>query len=286
MSVRITDYGMDAVATAYSKESWMISYIAVGTGSAEPSQSDTALEAEVARTNSDGGFSASSSETLDSATSTARSEYTAYRVFDFTSSYNLTEYGHFMVSSGGSAVFRDLFRQDPNDPNSQPVTISVQAGDQLQIIVTVSVVIPWEEVAQTVTFTVPGGTDITLNGTAALGVVASPATIADTLWPGYTEGVLMLAKPGESTSRATAINNGYLGISDVTRDSYVAGSYTRRIRGQFGTADGNGDIGGWAVGRDGGRYNDDVFKFILDTPFTKDSTHILELLLDVSWSRG
>src|SRR5690606_975085 len=51
----ITDAGLDALAGG-ARITDLINYLAVGTGSSEPSYTDTTLNAEVARTNSNGGF--------------------------------------------------------------------------------------------------------------------------------------------------------------------------------------------------------------------------------------
>src|SRR5690606_27236713 len=51
----ITNAGLDALASGTQIIN-LINYLAVGTGSSEPSYTDTILNAEIARTNSDGGF--------------------------------------------------------------------------------------------------------------------------------------------------------------------------------------------------------------------------------------
>ena len=289
MSIRITDYGLDAVAAVNSPSSW-INYTAVGTGSTAPSQADTALEAEVARTSSSGGFSGTKQVVQDATGNKLRYEATSYRVFNFTSSYNLTEYGHFTGSSGGNAVFRDLFRQDPNDPNSQAVTISVQNGDQLQIIRTLVIEVPWEEVTTTQVLTVPGGSDISLPGTQTVGIKTSYSGLAElfeyVLWPGATTSRFYLLDPGVDSSRTTGAGS-FIVYGSASEDAYVSGSYTRRRRRTFTTAEANQQIGGWAISYSN-RYNNYCFKFVIDpnTNFTKSNTHTLEILFDVSWSRG
>jgi len=297
MSVRITDYGMDAVTSVDSNhssnyeyfEKWH-RYTAVGTGSTAPSQSDVALEAEVARTDSTGGFPLEGVAEQDATANRQRYKTTTYRVFDFTSSYNLAEYGHFTSSSGSNAVFRDLFRQDPNDPNSAAITISVQDGDQLQIIKTFIIEIPWEAVAKTITITGIGD----LPGTH---VAASVSTgwvreLIRALWPGENSSSLVALplKQAVSTDRTTQLHNSDIGDSvNCTKDAYTSGSYTIRLRAKFETSQNNFDWYGWCAG---GFNNVNVeyasIRFITDAhpAFTKADTHTLELVLDTSWARG
>jgi len=298
VSIRITDYGMDAVASTNpvttssaipSFENWHM-YTAVGTGTSAPATSDTGLDAEVARTNSNGGFSMQESKEFDSVANVIRYTSTTYRVFNFTSAYNLTEYGHFTSSSGANAVFRDLFRQDPNDPNSQAVVISVQDGDQLQIIKIFVLEVDWSDIAKTVTFTVPDGTDLSFPGTQGFG--GTDTTYLDrflrSLWPGDGERRYICLLAGtQPTDRTQAVNA--TGAACVTANSlpYTAGSYTRRFTGTFGTSSANATWSGLAFT---GMYLLDniAFRFVFDTAdsFTKEDTHTLELYLDVSWSRG
>jgi len=290
MSIRITDYGLDAVVTV-KYPSQLISYTAVGTGSTAPAQSDTALDNEIARTSNDGGFSSSKQTAQDAAGNKLRYEHTSYRVFSFSQAYNLTEYGHFINSNGNSAVFRDLFRQNPNDPNSPPITISVQSGDELQIIRTLILEVPWEEVSTTQVLTVPGGSDLSLPGIQTVGIHAA-SDIEDlfelVLWPGATSKINVgLLNPGVSVARTQAIDNNILSYTATVRDTYAAGSHQITRRATFPTSQGNAQIAGWALYYKYD-YNNSCYKFVIDsgTNFTKSDTHTLELLYNVSWSRG
>jgi len=218
-----------------------------------------------------------------------RYERTEYRVFNFNTAYNLTEYGHFTSSSGANAVFRDLLRQDPNDPNSQAITISVQDGDQLQIIRTLTIEVAWEEVADTQTLTVPGGSDITLNGTSTIGVSVQSSNVRDAfyyfLWPGVTNLRAHLLKTGTSSARDVSVNGSYAAYVDHNRDTYVAGTHERTGSATFGTSQGNQELGGWAITYSN-RYSKYVYKFVFGSGFTKDSTHTLTINHKTTWSRG
>ena len=307
MSVRITDYGMDQVAAVASSqpsishayfERWH-RYTAIGTGSSTPAQTDVALEAEVARTQDNGGFQRDEVFEADASANVVRFRSTTYRVFNISASYNLTEYGHFINSSGSNAVFRDLFRQDPNDPNSTAITISVQDGDQLQIIKTFIIEIPWTE--ETKTVTISGIGDVA--GTQVFGV-SSNADIYlrytfTSLWPGETSYQRAWWFDGPVTAgRADELPSSSLG--DIPNDSdwvngtadpYTPGSHIRRKRFKWETSEGNTEWYGWCFGGYDLYSNTPrraSFRFIFDTQpgFTKADTHTLEIWLDVSWARG
>jgi len=296
MSARITNYGMDRVASTSSYypsstdayfERWH-RYTAVGTGSSTPSESDVALEAEVARTSDTGGFLKSETAETDSTNNVVRYTSTTYRVFNFSASYNLTEYGHFTDSTGSNAVFRDLFRQDPNDPNSAAITISVQSGDQLQIIKTFVLEVAWEAVAKTVTITGIGDIAGTQVVAAATTEFATILGFLRGLWPGETSSTYVDMHPFSaavgSTARDYSVSSS-IGIgADGIRDTYTSGSYTLRTRFTYQTNEANHEWYGWvAFG-----YRDAGVRFIPDTQpaFTKADTYTLEIWLDVSWARG
>lgn len=300
MSVRITNFGLDAVAkvdsgspsSAYPYFSRWSQYTAIGTGTTLPAQTDTALANEIARTNSNGGFGQTEQYVRDSTNNKLRAVTTEYRVFNFTSSYNLTEFGHFTQSTGANCVFRDLFRQDPNNPNSTPVVISVQSGDQLQIIKTVVIEVPWLETTYSIIITGMAGKD----GNGTHDVVGTAFSTADgsytagaiqTLWPGDTVYFYFINTSGQSTARDTYINasGGYT----MTADAYTNGSYTLTKRYKLTTAQGNGTIYGFvltkAFGVVGVTYG---YKMFFQNPpsITKASTYTLEMVFRITWGRG
>ncbi len=305
MSVRITNFGLDAVAqvdSAYSSSpsfpyfyKWS-RYTAIGTGTTPPAQTDTALANEIARTDSNGGFGATEQYVRDSTNNKLRAVIKEYRVFNFTNSYNLTEFGHFTQSTGANCVFRDLFRQDPNDPNSTPVVISVQSEDQLQIIKTVVIEAPWLETTYSIIITGMAGKD----GNGTHDVVGTAFATTDgyvdaairVLWSGgYASGVHGYLQPittsGQSTARDTSINvpGGYA----MTADAYTNGSYTRTKRYKLTTAQGNGTIYGFAVvtfSASGTATHGYKMFFQNPSSITKASTHTLEMVFQMTWGRG
>lgn len=305
MSVRITNFGLDAVALVDAANNTSPSfpyfykwsqYTAIGTGTTPPAQTDIALANEIARTNSNGGFAATEQYVRDSTNNKLRAVIKEYRVFNFTNSYNLTEFGHFTQSTGANCVFRDLFRQDPNDPNSTPVVISVQSGDQLQIIKTVVIEVPWLETTYSIIITGMAGKD----GNGTHDVVGTAFATADSyvvhaislLWPGgYSSGAPGYLHPittsEQSTARDTSINSpgGYA----MTADAYTNGSYTRTKRYKLTTAQGNGTIYGFAVyafGVSGNTSYGYKMFFLNPSSINKADTHTLEMVFQMTWGRG
>ncbi len=150
----ITDYGLSIQPMTNPRPalngrtilSLGFNYLAVGIGSTAPNASQTSLVLEVARTLANGGASESETNSYDPATNSLVSTGNLVREITFTSSYNLTEFGFFTDSYGNNCVYRQLFRQDPNDPNSAPMVIPVEAGDKLRIRYSVSWIVPLDVV--------------------------------------------------------------------------------------------------------------------------------------------
>lgn len=159
----ITDAGLDALAGG-ARISDLINYLAVGTGSSEPSYTDTTLNAEVARTNSDGGFG-------DSDAMVGSGDLVEYwrrirtRVFtEAQANGNLAELGFFSSSSGGTMWNRQLFR----DELGQPTTITKTSEDQLRVTYEYRIYPPWDDVVQ----------EIEVNG-VPIEVVNRPQRVTD-----------------------------------------------------------------------------------------------------------
>src|SRR5690606_82446 len=166
----ITDAGLNALAGGTAINS-LINYLAVGTGSSEPSYTDTALNAEVARTNSNGGFG-------DSNAMVGSGDLVEYwrrirtRVFtEAQANANLAELGFFSSSSGGVLWNRQLFR----DELGNPTTITKTNEDQLRVTYEYRIYPPWDDVVQ----------EIEVNG-VPVEVVNRPQRVADSSYWGST----------------------------------------------------------------------------------------------------
>lgn len=296
MSVRITNYGLDAVAainpdppTGLARFETWIRFTAIGTGTTAPAQTDTALAAETARTESRGGFASSNTFLRDTVANIARVTHTSRRVFTFTAAFNLTEFGHFTASTGANCVFRDLFRTTPNDPASAPVVISVTAGQELHIIRTLIIQVPWQAVTSTFTISGTAGNNgagaHTGSATAYATTDSSVEWMIRDIWPSIAPS-LVAAHGTVSSARDTSLGGAGHANVVVTLQPYTTGSFTRVKRGLFGTGAANFTITAIAVSghpqgvRDG-------YKFVLTNPadLVKASTHTLQLDFRSEWGR-
>lgn len=191
----ITNAGLDALAGG-ARISDLINYLAVGTGSSEPSYTDTTLNAEVARTNSNGGFG-------DSNAMVGSGDLVEYwrriRTRVFTESQangNLAELGFYSSGTGGTLWNRQLFR----DELGNPTTITKTNEDQLRVTYEYRVYPPWDDVVQEIEVNgVPvevvnrpqlvannsiwgsGATNAALDGLGAVGTTAVEVLETDTL---------------------------------------------------------------------------------------------------------
>lgn len=129
----ITDAGLEAIGTGGSSNSIGSSFgrsawVGVGTGTAVPTTSDIALQAQVVRTDSRG-----SPEINGTAGFGPDFDYTFYRTTKVflpgVGTGNLTEVGIFNSSTTGTMWARQLFR----DGLGNPITIVKTADDELRI---------------------------------------------------------------------------------------------------------------------------------------------------------
>src|SRR5690606_39696105 len=139
----ITNAGLDALAGG-TQISSLINYLAVGTGSSEPNYTDTILNAEIERTNSNGGFD-------DSDASVGSGSLVEYwrrirtRVFaQNQANGNLAELGFFSSSQGGTMWNRQLFR----DELGNPTAITKTNEDQLRVTYEYRIYPPWDDLVQ------------------------------------------------------------------------------------------------------------------------------------------
>lgn len=304
--MRITNYGLDAVALVSSANNTYYGYpyfylwsryTAIGTGTTAPGQSDLSLASEVARTDNAGGFPYQESIVADPTENKVRYIATEYRVFNFTASYNLTEYGHFTDASGANCVYRDLFRQDPNDPNSLPVVITVLPGEQLQIVKTVIIEASWQPTTYSIVITgMPGkdgaGThDVSATVFADSGYGVAALHALRTFWA-YSAPAIGAAMGAISPNRDTGISAIYAyPHATVTAEPYSMGTYTRDFVAEFPTSQANGEIYGFVVYSATVNYGSSTvggYKLVFTNPstITKASTHKLKIVFRVTWGRG
>ncbi|MXV18596.1 hypothetical protein [Deinococcus xianganensis] len=292
----ILNAGLDAFMVGNSTTFWSGSnypyplfgqfrrYLALGTGSTAPAVTQTTLAAEVARTDSGGGFDGGSGEIRSAFSSTVNSmsvHATHVRVHTFSSPYNITEYG-LSASSGanGALSIRELFR----DGGGTPVAISVQAGQKIKVTHTLTVTLPlgFQDVTQPVTnlgnlsakqsFYRVNDTNVAdfwsyvFNPTS--GGILYPQMVAD----GFNAAVA----PGSRSAAGT-----------ITVQPYTNGTYSRVKRCVLDVADGNGNLYGIAISSntvDG--YTGWRMGFTNPAPLVKDNTKKLTLDVVQSIARG
>ena len=286
----ITDYGLEVQKTNVpytyrdNRLTLGFEYLAVGTGSTLPAANQTALVNEIARTSSNGGFKESQSVIVDTNTNKVILSANLVRVINFSASYNLTEFGFFTSGSGNNCVYRQLFRKDPNDPNSYPIVISVQSGDQLKVSYTVSWVVPLgRHLTKTIT---TNGTTYTVN----VGLMADPSGIdvigvLKALHPYEHPDYKVVAfstddidatpttKRGRPTSYTSAMTN---------RLAYGSGDYRVVMSVEISASQLNGTFKSLVIGNPSrtGIY------FSFTPPITKTDLQTLTLSYTLSWGRA
>ena len=291
----ITDYGLEVqkFEEPYTYDDRLtlgFRYLAVGTGSTLPAANQTALVNEVARTYDNGGFEESQSVIVDTDTNKVIISANLVRVIDFKTSYNLTEFGFFTSSSGNNCVYRQLFRKDPNDPNSDPTVISVQSGDQLKVSYTVSWVVPLgRHLTKTIT---TNGTTYTVN----FGLMADPSVYKS------EPNVLRAVHPyGHTDSTVVAFSTDDIdAIPTTKRDSPTSYAFVKTNRLAYGSGDYrvvksveistsqlNGTFKSLVIIADG--YYADIrngIYFSFTPPITKTDLQTLTLSYTLSWGRA
>lgn len=304
----ILNSGLDAACTsgagsgtnnAFPYFCAFIQYAAFGTGSTEPSPEQTTLDAQVgSRSNNRGGFDNSENAGLDAENNLIWYEATFTRVFNITSAVNATEWGLSAQTTGNLSV-RDLFREDPNDPDSDPVAISLDDGDQLQLVVTLRVEAPWEYESKSFVITGTAGNDAagthTGNATVSTGASTTATDIRDALravWPGgpvsgeggglrvVTSDQSGVAKNQNTSTSAAAVS--------LSAEPYTPGSYYRDYTGTFSTSQANADHYAWFVTTSASGSGTSVgYRLILTNPatLTKTNTHRLTLTFRRSIAR-
>lgn len=305
----ILDSGLDAAcaysaapgsSSAYPTFAGFVQYAAFGTGSTAPAASDTALDAQVgSRSNNRGGFANDSAAGLDSTNDIIWAEVAYTRVFDISGNVNAAEWGLAPGSTGNLSV-RELFRADPNDNGSSPITLTLESGDELQLVVTLRVQADWEYESKSFVITGTAGNDTagthTGNGTISTGTATSSGTIINALqlaWPGLS-GLLgsvhgaLAAILSDQTSVSKSGNLSAIGGSVyLTQLSYTPNNFYRDYTATFGTSDANGDHYAWAVGHPSPVNQNVGYRLILTSPtkLTKASTHKLTLTVRLSIAR-
>lgn len=279
----ITDLGLDEYGTASNYRA----RVAVGTGSASPATTDTALQTLLASTNSVYTGSVSTSGGSPYWIENTRSwRFSLGAVVG-----NLSEIG---VGSTSTDLFaRDLIR----DGGGTPTTFPVASDEILEVAHTIRRNIPDADFTDTITVTGSGSHDITVRACHA------QTTDSDVFWAStqhpYMLGTSGSTKPAayETQTLSAATGTGPSGsvelASTVTNDSYVTGSFERTSSVVWSTAGGNfaGGIGSLVIptGGSNSNYTEESWQVSFDPVIDKYAgsiERILTLNFHWSWARA
>lgn len=297
----ILDQGLDQIPTTGIGVA-MVANCAVGTDNTAPTVSDTALGAEVARTNT--------TFASDSFTRPSNGTYNIVKSFEFGYSEangNLTEFGiSWSASTPGYLWSRELFRNGSGTPE----TVTKTSAYKLHLIYELDVALT-PVVMTAGSFNITGigaitgnymllkGSD-TYNTRSDLGVFNA---LANALNTGggiynyvYAGGIEASASDHSGDSYASLYNLNYDSNSahaiDTVRDAYVAGTFTR-TGGLWKWDTGYANIAVNAFLISGGYIGTYygvagyVFDFDAGSVFTKDASHTLTIgAPTVTWGRA
>lgn len=306
----ILDSGLDAACQTLAANSepyfnaWL-NYAAFGTGSTAPAAGQTGLVSQVgSRSSANGGFSNALDAGTDAVNKVLWYEVTFTRVFSISGAVNATEWGLAAATTGNLSV-RELFRADPNDNSSSPVTLTLDNGDELQLVVTFRVQAAWEEASQSFVVTGTAGNDT--NGTHdGKGLITSGAggstrsevaTALRAVWPGgggvagYIISALQVWTSDQSSrTKSQDASASSAEVVLMSNAAYTPGTFYRDCGGTYGTSQANGTHYAWGVSAATSPSANTAsrgYRFYLTSPTTlaKASTHKLTLTVRKSISR-
>lgn len=280
----ITDAGLDGIGTTLQPigiSSWM----AVGTGSTAPANSQTTLVAEVGRVNR----STTGDGTKGSGPAFAYWFYQVVRLFlETEANGNLTEVGMFSASSSGIMFMRQLFK----DISGTPTTVIKTASDQLKVTWELRAYSPTVDTTQT---------GLVISGTSYNVTTRAEEIDTDTAWGNGTGGSGFLgslsnwgAPFGRAYDASAALGTTQTrptgSAIEVQSDSGVASAYTTgnffrdvTLKWEPGSANGAGGLGAFATF--GSSSVTPLFQSLFTPAFAKDATKRLTLVVRCSWDR-
>lgn len=283
----IVDNGMNAIKPSDGTSIVsMLNFMAVGTGSTAPANSDTGLVSEITpassnRTSDDGGIADVT------AIGSGNSYASLQRVRVLSESQangNLTEMGWFTASSGGTMFSRMLFK----DGTGTPTTIVKTSDDQLRVTYEIRLFIPTSDVTGS----------ITISGTLYDFTIRAAQVNNASAWVIGPNGAAQLGNQistgggfAYETQTLGAVTGLPLGANAIcssrTWASYTSGSFVRDADYVWNPADGNFATGIGAITGFGRltSANAVLFQSSWNPKFSKDNTKRLTLTMRHSWTR-
>jgi hypothetical protein len=268
----ITDAGLNALAGGTVINN-LIQYLAVGTGSATPAVTDTALQAEIARTNSNGGFG-------DVDTSNGSGDSLVYlsrvrtRVFmEDQANGNLAELGFFNQATGGTLWNRQLFL----DELGNPTVITKTSEDQLRVQYEYRIYPPFNDVTQNLTIA-GNPTDITIR--VAL-VTNSGFWNLNNL--GGTNFNSRISETATLVGRSAGFQGSTAGTSSV--QPYTTGTFFREIKRTYSPSEANFATGINYMEFGAGASSAGAWQMVFSPKIPKTNTQRLEVMHRITYNR-
>lgn len=309
----ITNFGLDQYAEhSGNANAAAYSFLVVGNATGTPAVTDTTMFAEVAQSNSSGGFSGSELSETDLANNVIRHTSGLVRVYDNNSGsgVNLTEIG-FRRTSGESLTYHDLIRDDPTNPASPAATITIEDGEQLQVYYDVIYELEFPPLASQTIFVDNGagigtkgveGKDGLGNIDVSVGVYFTGSgatdysrilayTNAGSNDSAYNRSMSLFAITASdvTVTRNSGITSGIWAShsGDTAMDAYVAGTFTRQGTFTLPTSSLNNTwyciVLGFFTG--GAVPLGFVVDFVNPTTFVKNSDAVFTMTLQWDWDR-
>lgn len=272
----ITDAGLNAIGTS---DDWL-RYCAVGTGSAAPNVSDTQLQAQVgSRTNTiqDSNNSAQGSPPYYGFTSKT------FRFGAGAAAGNLAEIGIFTAATSGICWSRALIL----DSMGSPTTLTVLSDEFLDATYEVRIMVPTDDVLDTVDITGVGTLDLTIRAANATSLQWAPGggfragSIGGVYFAALYTGAInesVTGAPSGTSANASSISVASYGDNNLYRESTAtwdlnAANFTiRSTLWSLGTTDGAGGLG--------------AMQAEFSPTFAKTNSQILTLVYRHTWARG
>ena len=277
----ITDAGLNFKGNNSSWLQWCF----VGSGTAAPADSDTALSSEVASTSTLQAFASAAQSTLPY----YGSQTNTYRFAEGAAAGNLSE-----VGIGPEAPDPLFSRALITDSNGDPTTITVLSDEVLDVTYEVRVIPPTTDQTFQVTDSGPAGTVHNVVVRAAE-VTAAAQSTASTGWGTTAVGTsaFLLSSAGPqprvydgALGAITESPNGTVGRADSqSTDAYSNNSLERTGSAVWGLNGGNFGSGGITAVRFGFGASG-MWQASFDPAILKTSSDTLTLGFKISWSRA
>lgn len=288
----ITDLGMDYLGNAPSSR-YNLTYCRLGTGNAAAANGDQSLYAQVAATSTAGLGAASG---LSVAGDYVYNRVSRRFAAGTASGVNLAEVGMSYTNTGNTLFSRSLLK----DGSGNPTTISLQPDEVLDVVYELRVYLPAQDIV--VNTTIDGvATTVTIRRSTnttqvnwwaqALGYTFIPYSRGDeqgylgfTGYDAYENSIAAATGWGGGNNTTEAVR---------TLLAYVAGSYTTKVKLDFGLTVGNYPTGiGFITCGTVGLFGDSRFNcsygpfgYIINPKMNKTSARTATVTLGLTWAR-